>query len=114
MVDAKVIVMEPSDSQARELEALLRFLDLDPVRFHDLAELGRKTEGAHDWLALIVGQETIASDGPELVERLRAMAQLSGTGVGAADPDRRRGHRLSIVDQRFVRLTANTCSSPLA
>jgi sigma-54 dependent transcriptional regulator, flagellar regulatory protein len=75
VVDAKVIVMEPSDSQARELEALLRFLDLDPVRFHDLAELGRKTEGAHDWLALIVGQETIASDGPELVERLRAMAQ---------------------------------------
>jgi sigma-54 specific flagellar transcriptional regulator A len=67
--------MEPSDSQARELEALLRFLDLEPVRFHDLAELGRKTEGAHDWLALIVGAETIAADGPALVERLRAMAQ---------------------------------------
>ncbi len=75
MVDAKVIVMEPSDSQARELEALLRFLDLDPVRFHDLAELGRQTEGAHDWLALIVGAETIASDGEALVARLRAMAQ---------------------------------------
>ena len=75
MVDAKVIVMEPSDSQARELEALLRFLDLDPVRFHDLAELGRQTEGAHDWLALIVGAETIASEGEALVARLRAMAQ---------------------------------------
>ena len=75
MVDAKVIVMEPSDSQARALEALLRFLDLEPVRFHDLAELGRKTEGAHDWLALIVGAETIAAEGPELVARLRAMAQ---------------------------------------
>ena len=36
---------------------------------------GRKTEGAHDWLALIVGAETIAADGPALVERLRAMAQ---------------------------------------
>jgi sigma-54 specific flagellar transcriptional regulator A len=57
------------------LEALLRFLDLDPVRFHDLAELGRQTEGAHDWLALIVGAETIASDGEALVARLRAMAQ---------------------------------------
>ncbi len=75
MVDAKVIVMEPSDSQARALEVLLRFLDLEPVRFHDMAELGRKTEGAHDWLALIVGAETIASEGPALVERLRAMAQ---------------------------------------
>ena len=46
-----------------------------PVRFHDLAELGRKTEGAHDWLALIVGAETIAREGPELVARLRALAQ---------------------------------------
>src|SRR5580698_8928585 len=67
--------MEPSDSQARTLEALLRFLDLSPVRFHDLAELGRKTEGSHDWLALIVGAETIAREGPALVARLRAMAQ---------------------------------------
>jgi sigma-54 dependent transcriptional regulator, flagellar regulatory protein len=75
VVDAKVIVMEPSDSQASELAALLRFLDLEPVRFHDLAELGRKTEGAHDWLALIVGAETIARDGLGLVARLRAMAQ---------------------------------------
>lgn len=75
MVDAKVIVMEPSDSQARTLEALLKFLDLAPVRFHDLAELGRKTEGAHDWLALIVGAETIEREGPELVARLRALAQ---------------------------------------
>jgi sigma-54 dependent transcriptional regulator, flagellar regulatory protein len=75
VVDAKVIVMEPSDSQARTLEAVLKFLDLSPVRFHDLAELGRKTEGAHDWLALIVGAETIAREGPELVARLRALAQ---------------------------------------
>ena len=75
MVDAKVIVMEPSDSQARTLEALLKFLDLAPVRFHDLAELGRKTEGAHDWLALIVGAETIEKEGPELVARLRGLAQ---------------------------------------
>jgi sigma-54 specific flagellar transcriptional regulator A len=48
---------------------------LQPVRCHDLAELGRKTEGAHDWLALIVGADTIAADGAELVARLRAMAQ---------------------------------------
>src|SRR5271163_1179370 len=67
--------MEPSDSQARTLEAVLKFLDLQPVRFHDLAELGRKTHGAHDWLALIVGAETIEAEGGELVARLRALAQ---------------------------------------
>jgi sigma-54 specific flagellar transcriptional regulator A len=75
VADPKVIVMEPSDSQARTLIAVLKFLDLEPCRFHDLTELGRATEGAHDWLALIVGAETIAKEGPELVARLRAMAQ---------------------------------------
>jgi sigma-54 dependent transcriptional regulator, flagellar regulatory protein len=75
VADPKVIVMEPSDSQARTLIAVLKFLDLEPCRFHDLAELGRATEGAHDWLALIVGVETIGKEGPELVARLRAMAQ---------------------------------------
>jgi sigma-54 dependent transcriptional regulator, flagellar regulatory protein len=75
VVEAKVIVMEPSDSQARSLEALLKFLDLEPFRFHDLNELGRATQGAHDWLALIVSAETIAKEGAELVARLRAMAQ---------------------------------------
>jgi sigma-54 specific flagellar transcriptional regulator A len=75
VVDPKVIVMEPSDSQARTLVALLRFLDLEPFRFHDLAELGRATEGAHDWLALIVSAETLVKEGPELIARLRAMAQ---------------------------------------
>ncbi|HMK84755.1 MAG TPA: sigma-54 dependent transcriptional regulator [Steroidobacteraceae bacterium] len=75
MVDAKVIVMEPSDREARTLEALLKFLDLEPVRFHDLGELGRKTHGAHDWLALIVGVETIAAEGPALVAQLRALTQ---------------------------------------
>jgi len=75
VLDPKVIVMEPSDAQARTLEALLRFLDLEPHRFHDLAELGRATAGAHDWLALIVGAETIAKEGAALVARLRAMAQ---------------------------------------
>ena len=75
MVDAKVIVIEPSDSQARTLETLLRFLDLQPVHVHDMAEFRRyqQTE-SHDWLALIVGKETVAEQGPELVAQLRAMA----------------------------------------
>ncbi|MDP9014366.1 MAG: sigma-54 dependent transcriptional regulator [Pseudomonadota bacterium] len=75
MPDAKVIVIEPSDSQARNLETLLRFLDLQPVHVHNLAEFRQyqKTE-SHDWLALIVGKDTIAEQGRELVAELRAMA----------------------------------------
>ena len=61
MVDAKVIVMEPSDSQALALDSLLRFLDLEPIRVRDLAELRRYQLGAvHDSLALIVGAQGLA------------------------------------------------------
>jgi sigma-54 specific flagellar transcriptional regulator A len=71
---AKVIVIEPSDSQARNLETVLRFLDLEPVHCHDLAEFRRyKLDEPHDWLALIVGRETLAVHGAELVSQLRAM-----------------------------------------
>ena len=76
MVDAKVIVIEPSDSQARALEALLRFLDLEPVRIRDLAELGRARQGGrHDWLAVLVGAEAIAAQGALLVAQLRTLAE---------------------------------------
>ena len=74
MTDAKVIVIEPSDSQARTLETLLRFLDLEPVRVHDVAEFRDVSKGSsHDWLALMVGETTVASQGKELVAQLRAM-----------------------------------------
>ena len=73
MADAKVIVIEPSDSQARNLETLLRFLDLLPVHVHDVAEFRRYQQSeSHDWLALIVGKETVAEHGQELVAELRA------------------------------------------
>ena len=76
MVDAKVIVIEPSDSQARSLEALLRFLDLEPLRVHDLKELSRTPDASrHDWLAVIVGAQSIETQGAQLVAQLRAMAQ---------------------------------------
>jgi len=39
VLHAKVIVIEPADSQARTLETVLRFLDLEPVHVHDLTEL---------------------------------------------------------------------------
>ena len=39
MVEAKVIVIEPSDLEANALQALLHFLDLESVVIRDLAEL---------------------------------------------------------------------------
>ena len=74
MLDAKVIVIEPSDSQAQALETLLRFLDLEPVHVHDVAEFRRySATKPHDWLAMIVGEVAIATEGRALVEHLRAL-----------------------------------------
>ena len=76
MADAKVIVIEPSDLEARNLQALLRFLDLEPVHVHDLAELRQSPHGSsQDCLAVIVGKDIVAEVGAELVEQLRAMPQ---------------------------------------
>jgi sigma-54 specific flagellar transcriptional regulator A len=76
VADAKVIVIEPSDSEARALQTLLRFLDLEPVHVHDLVELRQSTHGAsQDCLAIIVRKDTVATIGPELVAQLRAMPQ---------------------------------------
>src|ERR1700693_4103631 len=76
MANAKVIVIEPSDSEAHTLQTLLRFLDLEPVHVHDLTELRQSPHGAsQDCLAVIVGKDTVAAIGPELVAQLRAMPQ---------------------------------------
>ena len=76
MVDAKVIVIEPSDLEARTLQTLLRFLDLEPVHVRTLAELRQLSRsGSQDCLAVIVGKETVAAAGAELVAQLRAMPQ---------------------------------------
>ena len=76
MAEAKVIVIEASDSEARTLQTLLRFLDLEPVHVHDLAELARFPHGAaQECLAIIVGKATVGTIGPELVSHLRAMPQ---------------------------------------
>jgi sigma-54 specific flagellar transcriptional regulator A len=76
VVDAKVIVIEPSDSAWRSLETLLRFLDLEPLHVHDLAQLRDYPRAAsHEWLAVIVGKDTVETSGPELVKHLRSMPQ---------------------------------------
>jgi sigma-54 specific flagellar transcriptional regulator A len=55
---------------------VLGFLDLEPVHVHNLAELREYQRlCAHDWLAVLVGQETIGSEGAELVAHLRSLPQ---------------------------------------
>ncbi len=76
MADAKVIVIEPSESEARALLALLRFLDLEPLHVRDLDELRLYSHGeAQDCLAVIVGKDTVAGLGSALVAQLRSMPQ---------------------------------------
>ena len=76
MADAKVIVIEPSDLEARNLQTLLRFLDLEPVHVHDLAELRQSPHGSsQECIAVIVGKDTVADLGGELVAQLRGMPQ---------------------------------------
>jgi sigma-54 dependent transcriptional regulator, flagellar regulatory protein len=76
VAEAKVIVIEPSELEARSLQTLLRFLDLEPVHVHDLAELRRLPQSvSQDCFAVIVGKETVAAAGALLVTQLRAMPQ---------------------------------------
>jgi sigma-54 specific flagellar transcriptional regulator A len=74
VLEAKVIVIEPSDPEAGALLALLRFLDLEPVHVHDLPEL-RQLGSAPECLAVIARRETVSALGSDLVAQLRAMRQ---------------------------------------
>jgi sigma-54 dependent transcriptional regulator, flagellar regulatory protein len=76
VVEAKVIVIEPAESEANALQALLRFLDLEPIRVRNLAELRELTHcNSPDCLAVIARRETVNALGAELVAQLRAMRQ---------------------------------------
>jgi sigma-54 dependent transcriptional regulator, flagellar regulatory protein len=88
VVEAKVIVIEPTDSEATSLQTLLRFLDLDPVHVRNLDELRRLPSAvSQDCLAVIVGRDTVLAQGSELIAALRGMRQplpviyLSGDGL---------------------------------
>jgi sigma-54 dependent transcriptional regulator, flagellar regulatory protein len=74
--EAKVIVIEPSESEATALSTLLRFLDIDPIHVRNLTEL---RQSAHcsmpDCLAVIARRETVTALGSELVVQLRTMRQ---------------------------------------
>ncbi len=76
MLEAKVIVIEPTDSEAHALQALLRFLDLEPVHVQTIAQLREAAQGdAQDCLAVIARRDTVISLGLGLVAELRAMRQ---------------------------------------
>ncbi len=76
MVHAKVIVIEPTDSEGTALTTLLRFLDLEAVHVHDLAELNSSPHcNGADLLAVIVGKQAMQSQGAPLVAALRALRQ---------------------------------------
>ena len=76
MLNAKVIVIEPTDSEGSALTALLRFLDLEAVHVHNLAELISSPQcNDADLLAVIVAKQTIESQGAPLIAALRAMRQ---------------------------------------
>lgn len=76
MLEAKVIVIEPSESDANALQALLRFLDLEPIHVRNVAELRASTHrDMPDCLAVIARRETVNALGSELVAQLRKMRQ---------------------------------------
>ena len=76
MADANVILIEPSDSEALALQALLRFLELNPIHVHDVSELREyANHSSPDCLAAIFGKATIDAMGGELLTQLRAMPQ---------------------------------------
>jgi sigma-54 specific flagellar transcriptional regulator A len=75
VTDPKVIVIERSDLEARALQTLLHFLDLEPLHAHDVDELKRLAPASQDCLAVILGKDTVADSGPELIAELRALPQ---------------------------------------
>jgi sigma-54 dependent transcriptional regulator, flagellar regulatory protein len=76
VIEAKVIVIEPSDSEASALQALLHFLDLESVLIRDLAELRQSAHcNTSEFLAVIARRETVTALGAEFVAHLRAMRQ---------------------------------------
>jgi sigma-54 dependent transcriptional regulator, flagellar regulatory protein len=76
VVEAKVLVIEPTDSQAQLAEALLRFLDIEPVRVRDVRELrGEFAHPGFDWLAILVAKRTVDAAGADFVQAVRAMPQ---------------------------------------
>ncbi|HEX3914447.1 MAG TPA: sigma-54 dependent transcriptional regulator [Steroidobacteraceae bacterium] len=69
-------MIEPTDLEANALQALLRFLDLEPVHVRDLAELRQLAHcNTADCLAVIARRETVTALGSDLVAQLRAMRQ---------------------------------------
>jgi sigma-54 dependent transcriptional regulator, flagellar regulatory protein len=76
VLEAKVFVIEPTDSQGGSLANLLRFLDLEPIQIRALKELRASPHcNSPDALAVIISKETVDAYGQALVTQLRALRQ---------------------------------------
>ena len=71
MTGAKVVVIEPDSIQAAKWEALLRFLDYQPIVVPDLSEMDWPAPAQLDWVAIMIGQAGSRGAMRELLVRLR-------------------------------------------
>lgn len=76
MSETKILVIEPADSAAQLAMTLLRFLDLEPCRVHDMREFAREAVRPEvEWLGVFVSKPVIDAAAGEFVEIVRAMSQ---------------------------------------
>ena len=74
MAETKVLVIDSNESQARVLETLLRFLDLEPVLIQSLSQMGEALQVTPlEWLAVIVSSDSVLNEGTNLGESLRSL-----------------------------------------
>ena len=108
MVNAKVIVIESSDSEARVLQALLRFLDLEPLHVRDLAELRQSPHVAsQDCLAVIVGSRSAGEPTSAASATIRSLAEPSRSAILSRAAARFESARCaSSADSRSARMRA--------
>ena len=71
MTGAKVVVIEPDSIQAAKWEALLRFLDYQPIVVPDATEMTWPSPSQLDWVAIMIGQSGSRGAMRELLARLR-------------------------------------------
>ena len=71
MTGAKVVVVEPDSMQAAKWEALLRFLDYQPIVVPDLNRMEWPSPSQLDWVAIMIGQAGSRGGMRELLARLR-------------------------------------------
>jgi sigma-54 dependent transcriptional regulator, flagellar regulatory protein len=75
VVDAKVLIIEPSNAAAQTLDTLLRFLDIEPVHVRTVDEMADQCPIKAEWLAVLVGAAALEHSGAALINYMRALSQ---------------------------------------